>query len=70
MKIIYDHETDSMYINLSEQKSVDSDEVADGIVLDFNGMGDVVGIDIQHASAIANIHQFSFEQANHEKVAA
>jgi uncharacterized protein YuzE len=50
MKIAYDEETDSMYIQFGDDAVVDSDEVAKHVVLDFNQKGDVVGIDIQHAS--------------------
>ena len=43
-------ETDSLYIELSERASADSQEVASGVVLDFDGEGRLVGIDIDHAS--------------------
>ena len=56
MKLSYDAETDSLYIHLSETPSVDSDEVADGIVLDYATDGTLVGIDGQHASQKADIH--------------
>ena len=55
MKLSYDIETDSLYIHLSETPSADSDEVADGIVLDFSASGVLVGIDVQHASERADI---------------
>lgn len=50
MKFHYDRETDSLYIELSEKPSVDSNEVSDGIVLDFDEEKHLVGIDVQHAS--------------------
>lgn len=50
MKLSYDKKTDSLYIHLSNTPSVDSDEVADGVVLDFDINGVLVGIDVQHAS--------------------
>jgi uncharacterized protein YuzE len=50
MKLHYGAATDSLYIDLSERPSVDSDEVADGVVLDFDSAGRLVGIDIEHAS--------------------
>lgn len=50
MKLSYDKETDSLYIHLFNALSVDSDEVADGAVLDFDDNGTLVGIDVQHAS--------------------
>ncbi len=59
MKFHYYPETDSLYIDLSEKTSVDSQEVAPGIVLDFDSEGHLVGIDIDHASELINI--FSLE---------
>ena len=56
MKLSYDQATDSLYIHLADRPSVDSDEVADGVVLDFDNDGALVGIDIQHASLKADIH--------------
>ena len=55
MKFNYYPETDSLYIDLSEKVSVDSQEVAPGVVLDFDAEGRLVGIDIDHASQIANL---------------
>jgi uncharacterized protein YuzE len=50
MKLTYYHETDSLYIDLSEQPSVDSQEISEGIVLDYDASGNLVGIDIDNAS--------------------
>lgn len=55
MKFYYYPETDSLYIDLAERPSADSREVAPGIVLDFDEEGRLVGIDIDHASEIANL---------------
>lgn len=55
MRLSYDPQTDSLYIHLTERPSVDSDEVADGVVLDFDEQGGIVGIDVQHASLHADI---------------
>ena len=50
MKLNYYPETDSLYIDLSEKTSVDSKEVSEGIVLDYDVEGNLVGIDIDNAS--------------------
>ena len=50
MKINYYPDTDSLYIDLSSRTSVDSREVSDGVVLDYDESGNLVGIDIDHAS--------------------
>ena len=50
MKLNYYPETDSLYINLSEQPSVESQEISEGILLDYDAEGRLVGIDIDNAS--------------------
>ena len=51
MKINYYPETDSLYIDLSEKSSVESREISEGIVLDYDDAGNLVGIDIDNASS-------------------
>lgn len=50
MKLNYYPETDSLYLDLSERPSVESREISDGIVLDYDAEGHLVGIDIDNAS--------------------
>lgn len=50
MKISYYPDTDSLYIDLSEQPSAESREISEGIVLDYDAEGRLVGIDIDNAS--------------------
>ncbi len=50
MKISYYPDTDSLYIDLSEQSSTESREIAEGVVVDYDAHGNVVGIDIDNAS--------------------
>jgi uncharacterized protein YuzE len=50
MKIAYYPETDSLYIDLSEAGSVETAEISEGVHLDYDGAGNVVGIDIDGAS--------------------
>ncbi|MFQ6057658.1 MAG: DUF2283 domain-containing protein [Anaerolineae bacterium] len=61
MKFHYYPETDSLYIDLSEKASVDSREVAPGVVLDFDAEGQLVGIDIDHASQIVSLSRLEAE---------
>jgi uncharacterized protein YuzE len=53
MKFDYDPETDSLYIKLADRPGVDASEVAPGVVLDYDAGGQVVGIDIEHASQVS-----------------
>jgi uncharacterized protein YuzE len=59
MKINYYPETDSLYIDLSRKTSVESREVSDGIVLDYDDAGNLVGIDIDHASVKLDINEIT-----------
>ena len=61
MELSYDAETDSLYIHLSDRSSADSNEVADGVVLDYAADGALGGIDIQHASKKADLHHLAIK---------
>jgi uncharacterized protein YuzE len=50
MKLNYYADTDSLYIDLSEQPGTESREVSEGVVLDYDAQGNLVGIDIDNAS--------------------
>lgn len=56
MKLNYHADTDSLYIDLSEKPSVESREVSEGVVLDYDAGGDLVGIDIDNASKKVDLH--------------
>ncbi len=49
MKLNYHRDTDSLYIDLSEKPSVESREISEGVVLDYDDAGNIVGIDIDNA---------------------
>ncbi len=61
MKFHYYSDTDSLYIDLSEKVGVQSQEVAPGVVLDFDDKGQVVGFDIDHASKIVDLSRLEAE---------
>ena len=61
MKFYYYPETDTLYIDLSERKSIDSRPVAPGVVLDFDADGNLVGIGIDNASRVANLSRLEAE---------
>ena len=50
MKLHYYPETDSLYIELKTQPGVETREIVDGLVVDFDARGEVVGFDIDGAS--------------------
>ena len=57
MTINYYPETDSLYIDLSSKKSENSQEVSEGVVLDYDKDGNLVGIDIDNASKKLNLKE-------------
>ena len=57
MKLNYYAETDSLYIDLSEKTSAESREISEGVVLDYDASGNLVGIDIDNASKKVQLKQ-------------
>ena len=57
MRVNYFPDTDSLYIDLSERPSVESREISDGVVLDYDDEGNLVGIDIDNARTKVEIHR-------------
>lgn len=62
MKLNYHPDTDSLYIDLLEQPSVESREIAEGIVLDYDAAGNLVGIDIDNASRKVELKQLTLSK--------
>jgi len=62
VKISYDPETDCLYISLVDRASVESEEVAPGLVLDYDEEGNVTGIDIEHAGTKFDLKEFTVSQ--------
>jgi uncharacterized protein YuzE len=67
MRMRVDHAADAVYLNLTDRPIKDSEEVADGIVVDYDDEGRIVGIEILDASKRTEdptaLKQFSFEEA-------
>jgi uncharacterized protein YuzE len=65
MRVRVDHAADAVYLNLTDRPIKDSEEIADGIVADYDHDGRIVGIEILDASKRTNdpeaLKQFSFE---------
>jgi uncharacterized protein YuzE len=62
MKLNYYSDTDSLYIDLSEKPSVESREISAGIVLDYDAAGNLVGIDIDHASRKVDLKKLTLNK--------
>lgn len=57
MKLQYYRDTDSLYIDLSSRPSAESREVSEGVVLDYDEAGHLVGIDIDNASTKMDLQE-------------
>jgi uncharacterized protein YuzE len=57
VKLNYFADTDSLYIDLSHKQSTESEEVSEGVVLHYDADGNLVGIDIDHASQKLNLRE-------------
>ena len=60
MKLNYFPDTDTLYIDLADRPSVESDEVGRDVVLDMDADGDIVGIEIEHASTRVDLANVSY----------
>jgi len=65
MRVRVDHAADAVYLNLTDRPIKDSGEIADGIVVDYDHEGRIVGIEVLDASRRtgdpAALKQFSFD---------
>ena len=62
MKLNYFADTDSLYIDLSEQPSARNEEISEGVVLDYDAQGNLVGIDIDKASSKIELSQLVLDK--------
>jgi len=72
MKISYYPDTDSLYIDLSEHPSAESREISEGVILDYDAEGRLVGIDIDNASKKVELNKLILSKlpANEKIIAA
>lgn len=50
MKLTIDPEADALYLRLTDGEIEDSEQVASGVVLDYDAQDNVVGIEMLHLS--------------------
>ena len=50
MKIEYDKEVDALYILLTDAKPVDTMDVEDGVTIDLDDQGHIIGLEVLDAA--------------------
>ena len=68
MKFNYFPNTDTLYIDLSDRPSVESDEVGPDVVLDMDAAGNIVGIEIEHASTHVDLANVVFTTSPFQRI--
>jgi uncharacterized protein YuzE len=51
VQITYEKDTDILYMQLSDNKIVDSDEVSEGVIVDYDEDRNIVGVEFLDFSA-------------------
>ena len=71
MKVIFDTETDSLSLIFREDKIAESDEVREGVIIDYSKDGKIVSMEILDASEqISEPKGILFELNGKEKAVA
>ena len=59
MKLNIDKEADALYLRLDDSTIIESEEVAPGVVLDYNESNEVVGVEMLYLSKRSSQVNFS-----------
>ncbi len=50
MKVRIDEQADALYLGLSDAPAARSEELAPGVIVDFDARGEAVGVEVLHLS--------------------
>jgi uncharacterized protein YuzE len=50
MRLHVDKEADALYLRLDDSKIIESEEIAPGVIVDYNRKNAVVGVEVLHLS--------------------
>ena len=62
MKIKYVQETDTLYIEFRDAEIVETRDLDENTLLDFDGKGNICALTIEHAKERTDVPHFSYEQ--------
>ena len=61
MKVKYFPDTDTLLVNFSDQKIVETRDLNENILLEFDESGHVVSMTIEHAKQQTDVSEFSYQ---------
>jgi uncharacterized protein YuzE len=62
MKITYFKDTDTLLVSLNDKPIAETRDFSEDILVEFDDIGNLVNMTIEHASKKANMADFSFNQ--------
>ncbi len=62
MKLTVDREADALYLDLDDAPASESEEIAPGVILDYNAEGKVVGIEMLYLSKRVSVEKLACMQ--------
>lgn len=62
MKVNYFSDTDTAYIELSNQEVAETKDINENILIDLDEYGQLVGMTIEHGDVQANLYDISSQQ--------
>ncbi|MCP4360812.1 MAG: DUF2283 domain-containing protein [Chloroflexi bacterium] len=62
MKINYFPDTDTLYLELSTNKVIETKDLNENTIIDIDAHGNLVALTLEHAQELANLTDFSFRQ--------
>lgn len=62
MQIRYFQDTDTLLINFSNRKIVESKDLNDNVLIELDENGNVVSMTLEHAKNFTEVFDFSFQQ--------
>jgi uncharacterized protein YuzE len=61
MKIQYSQDIDALYLEVSDRTIVETDEIAPGVIVDYDAENNIAGIEILNASSNSSFERFFSE---------
>ena len=62
MDIKYFQDSDTLLVNFSDRKIVETRDVNENVLIELDADGKIVSVTVEHASEHINVSNFSYEQ--------